>query len=213
MFKETVKLGDALGVGAMLNSRMAEEVVLGRAAMRVTHMRAKDFKKDKKTGLLVPDYRWKSSEKFGRVEDGRGEIDLDSAEVLYEDEVYNLITNAGRIFLHKQGYDTTGLGANGLNYIALSNDTVTETATSTTLSTEIAANGLTRAQGTVTLPTGSGNQTTIAKTFTASGSQSAQKAALFTASSAGTMNHVLAFTQRSLITSDTLAVTYTITLG
>src|SRR6267154_1187514 len=108
---------------------------------------------------------------------------------------------------------TSGLGANGLNYVALSNDALTETATSTTLSNEIAANGLTRAQGIVVLPTGAGNQTTVDKTFTATGSQSAQKAALFTASSSGTMNHVLAFTQRSLVLNDTLEITYTITLG
>ena len=57
------------------------------------------------------------------------------------------------------------------------------------------------------------NTSTISRTFTASGTQSAQKAALFTASSAGTMNHVLSFTQRNLISGDTLAITFTITLG
>lgn len=133
-------------------------------------------------------------------------------ELLGEETVHNVITNAGRDFLHAQGYGTSGLGANGLNWIGLSNDALTETAASTTLSTEIAANGLTRAQGTVSHTPGT-NTTTIAKTFTASGTQSAQKAALFTASSAGTMNHALAFTQRNLITGDTLAVTFTITLG
>ncbi len=178
----------------------------GRAELLLQHMQPKDWKKCPKTGLLEPDYRWKESQ-IGPV------IDLDSAILLHEETNWNLITNPGRIFLHKQGYDTTGLGSNGLNYVALSNDTVTETAASTTLSNEIAASGLTRAQGTVTLPTGSGNQTTVAKTFTASGSVSAQKAALFTASSSGTMNHVLSFTQRALISGDTLAVTFTITLG
>lgn len=129
-----------------------------------------------------------------------------------EETVFNVITNAGRVYLHKQCYDTAP-AANGLNYIALSNDTLTETASSTTLSTEIAANGLSRAQGTVTLPTGAGTQTTIAKTFTCTTApQAAQKAALFSASSAGTMQHALAFTQRSLQIGDTLAVTFTITL-
>lgn len=137
----------------------------------------------------------------------------ENVEIVGEEEVLNVITNAGRVFLHTQGYGTSP-GGNGLNYIALSNDTLTETASSTTLSTEIAANGLSRAQGTVTLPTGAGNQTTVAKTFTcATAPQAAQKAALFTASSAGTMNHALAFTQRSLQIGDTLAVTFTITLG
>lgn len=129
-----------------------------------------------------------------------------------DEEVWNVVTNAGRDFLHQQGYATSGLGANGLNYIALSNDTLTETTASTTLSSEIAANGLTRAQGTVSHIAGT-NTTTVSRVFTATGAQSAQKAALFTASSAGTMNHALSFTQRSLITGDTLTVTFTITLG
>lgn len=191
---------------AMRMHAMLGESIIGRAHGRFVHMRPKDWRRNPRTGLLEPDYRWK---------DGPNgpEIDLDSAEVLGEDERWNLITNAGRIFLHKQGYDTTGLSANGLNYIALSNDAVTETAASTTLSAEIVANGLQRAQGTVTLPTGSGTQTTIAKVFTATGAQSAQKAALFSAAAAGTMNHVLGFTQRNLISGDTLSVTFTITLG
>jgi hypothetical protein len=143
-----------------------------------------------------------------------GSPDPDSYEAVGEPEVtYNLITNAGRDFLHQQGYASSGLGANGLNYIALSNDTVGEGAGSTTLSAEIAANGLTRAQGTVTHTAGT-NTTTIAKTFTcATASQAAQKAALFTASSGGTMCHVLAFTQRTLQVGDTLTVTFTVTLG
>lgn len=135
-----------------------------------------------------------------------------SVTVLGAEEVFNLITNAGRDFLHVQGYGTSGLGSNGLNYLALSNDTVTETGTSTTLSSEIVANGLSRAQGTVAHTSGT-NTTTVSYTFTATGAQAAQKAALFTAASSGTMNHVLAFTQRSLQTGDTLAITFTITLG
>lgn len=129
-----------------------------------------------------------------------------------EETTYNVITTAGRDFLHTQGYGAAAQ-ANGLNFIGLSNDTLTETTASTTLSTEIAANGLTRAVGTVTHSAGT-NTTTIARTFTcATASQAAQKAALFTAVSAGTMNHALAFTQRTLQIGDTLAVTFTITLG
>lgn len=138
-------------------------------------------------------------------------IHLRDGKVLSDEVVHNVITNAGRDFLHTQGYGTSP-AANGLNYIALSNDTLTETATSTVLSSEIAANGLSRAIGAVA-HTGGTNTTTVQKTFTATGTQSAQKAALFTASSAGTMNHALAFTQRNLVTNDTLQVTFTITLG
>ena len=124
---------------------------------------------------------------------------------------YNLVTFAGRDFMHAQIY-STGPGANGLNYIALSNDPVTETTASTVLSSEIVANGLDRQQGSYS-HTGGTNTTTISKTFTATGAQAAQKAALFTASSGGTMNHVLGFTQRSLQTNDTLAITFTLTVG
>jgi hypothetical protein len=130
-----------------------------------------------------------------------------------EDEtVHNVITNAGRDYLHLQGYATSGLGTNGLNFIGLSNDTLTETVASTTLSNEITTLGLARAAGAYAHSAGT-NTTTINRTFTASGTVSAQKAALFTAVSAGTMNHALAFTQRNLINGDTLAVTFTITLG
>ena len=142
-----------------------------------------------------------------------GVPDPASYELVGSEVTYNLITNAGSDFLHVQGYGSSGLGANGLNYIALSNDTVGEGAGSTTLSNEIAANGLSRAAGTVAHTSGT-NTTTITKVFTcATAPQAAQKAALFTASSSGTMCHVLGFTQRSLQVGDTLTVTFTITLG
>lgn len=191
--REFIKTTEKMLASMLMKTGLSQYVPIGRASMQVTQRRPDDFIKDKVTGLWVADPR--------------------SFKVIDEPEVvWNLITNGGRDFLHSQGYNTTGLGANGLNYIALSNDTLTETATSTTLSSEIAANGLTRAQGTYA-HTASTNTTTIDRTFTASGTQSAQKAALFTASSAGTMNHVLGFTQRNLLTSDTLQITYTITLG
>lgn len=128
------------------------------------------------------------------------------------ERVWNLITNAGRDFIHVQGYGSSGLGANGLNWIATSNDPVTENAASTTLSNEIVANGFARVQGTVA-HVGGTNTTTVSRLFTASGTQQVQKAALFTASSSGTMNRVLGFTQRSLVNGDTLSLTFTITLG
>jgi hypothetical protein len=132
-------------------------------------------------------------------------------KVIGSDTVYNVKTTAGIDFTFAQTYGTSAQ-ANGLNYIALSNDTLTETTASTTLSTEIAANGLTRAIGAYAHSAGA-STATISKTFTCStGAQSAQKAALFSASSAGTMHHVLAFTQRSLQVGDQLAVTFTITL-
>lgn len=135
-----------------------------------------------------------------------------NGRVLWEQTVTNLQPTAGRDFLILQGYGTTGLGTNGFNYIALSNDPLTETTASTSLSNEITTNGFARVQGTYTHVAGT-NLLTIAKTFTATGSQSVQKAALFTASSGGIMNHALAFQQRALVTTDSLSLTFTITVG
>ena len=189
-----------------LSARLHQDIQLGRAHALVTQMRPKDWKTNPRTGLLEPDYRWRDGP-FMR------EVDPDSAIIVDEDSVWNQKTNVGCVFAHTQVYGTSP-GANGLNYIALSNDSLTENASSTTLSTEIASNGLTRHIGTVTLPTGSGTSTTVAYTFTATGAQSAQKAALFTASSSGTMNHALAFASgKTLANGDTLAVTFTITLS
>ena len=139
--------------------------------------------------------------------------DPDSYVEVSREEVDNLITNAGRDEMHLLGYWTTGSDQEVCNYIALSNTTLTETASSTTLNGEITANGLARAQGSVTHTAGT-NTSAIYKLFTCSTApQAAQKAALFFSSSSGTMNHVLAFTQRSLQVGDQLAITFTISLG
>lgn len=180
---ENIKGRASVAVGAAMRNALNEFFPIGRASLNIKHQRVR-----RKGSLFV-------------LED-----------VTPEEKVWNLITNAGRDYLHLQGYGSSGLGANGLNYIALSNDTVTETAVSTTLSNEITLNGLGRAQGTYSHTAGT-NTTTVSRVFTATGSQSAQKAALFTAAAAGTMNHVLGFTQRSLINGDTLSLTFTITLG
>jgi hypothetical protein len=210
-----MKLGDKMDstekaeVVAHLRSALAEDMIIERAHGRFVHRRPKNWVVDKKTGLLVPDVKLIPHKLVGPAV---MVPDPDCYDLLSEDESWNVKTNVGIVFTHTQTYGSSP-GANGLNYIALSNDTLTETATSTTLSTEITTNGLGRVQGTIVLPTGSGTVTTVDKTFTATGSQSAQKAALFTAISAGTMNHALAFTQRSLISGDTLEITFSLTIS
>jgi hypothetical protein len=125
--------------------------------------------------------------------------------------VWNVKTTAGIDFTFAQTYGTSAQ-ANGLNYIALSNDSLTETTASTTLSNEITTNGLARHIGSYAHSAGA-STATISYTFTcATNPQAAQKAALFSATSSGTMHHVLSFTQRSLQVGDQLAVTFTITL-
>jgi hypothetical protein len=136
-------------------------------------------------------------------------------ETLSDETVHNLLTNTGRVQLHTAAYSTTP-PANGFNYIGLTADATAASATDTTLASELSGNGLTRAQGTVILATGSGNQTAVARTFTYSGgpSQLVSKGALFNLSSGGVMNHEVVFASaRTLNTNDTLAVTFTLTLG
>lgn len=192
---------------AVASPALTEHAGHGRARAHVAHyrpLRGGD-------GQPLP-YRWLDTGERDAAGAPILAIDPASAELVGEEVVHNTITTVGRDFLHTQGYGTSP-AANGLNYIALSDDAVTETSASTTLSNEIAANGLTRAIGAVA-HTGGTNTTTVSKTFTcATSAQAAQKAALFTASSGGTMNHVLGFTQRSLQVGDTLQITFTITLG
>jgi len=133
-------------------------------------------------------------------------------KVIWEGRSLNVKTKAGIDYILAQAYGTSAAGA-GLNYICLSDDTVTETADSTTLSNEITANCLGRAQATYAHTNGTGTAT-LTKTFTATGSQSCRKAAVFSASSNGTMTHVLALEQqRSLISGDSLVVTLTLGLS
>lgn len=172
---------------------IGETIRLGRAKAVVTHSRAYDY--DEKSGL----YQY-------RVED--------------EQEAWNLVTDAGRVAIHTYIYGTTaqrvsaGLGT-GLNFIGLSNDAAVPAAGDTVLAAEISGNGLTRAQGAVTLPVGAGTSTTIQNVFTYTGvsSQGVQKTAVFDAASAGKMAHEISFSQRTLFQNDTLTVTYTITLA
>lgn len=172
---------------------MKQQTIKARAFLKVRHDQAYDY--DEKCGLWL--YR-------------KGE----------EEEVGNILTNAGRVNLHTYIYGTAGqrtsasLGANGFSYIGLTDDAAVPSASDTALTAEIVGNGLTRILGTVTLPTGSGTITSIYHQFTYLGGspQGVQKTALFDAASGGNMVHEILFTQRTLATNDTLAVTFNITL-
>jgi hypothetical protein len=138
-----------------------------------------------------------------------------------EEEVGNLITNAGRVTLHTYLYGTAAqrasavLGADGLSYIGLTNDGAAPAAGDVALTSELSGNGLTRGPGVVVLPTGSGTVTTVTRVFTYVGgpSQAVQKTALFDAASGGHMAHEILFTSRTLATNDTLTVSFSITLS
>jgi hypothetical protein len=128
----------------------------------------------------------------------------------------NLLTNDGRDLFHAQCYTNTSAGTRGSNYIALTETSFTPAATDTSLTGEIATNGLSRAVATTITHTDDTNSTTLAKTFTASGSfTSVLASALFNASSGVTMTHEANFSIGSgiLVSGDTLTVTWTINLG
>lgn len=126
----------------------------------------------------------------------------------------NLKTNAGLTFFLTQCYGGNSggaIGTNGTNFVAVTATAITPAATDTTLSGELAVNGFTRAQGTVTV---SQPTATVTNTFTATATQNTvQGGALFTASSSGTMGHEFTFTSTNFATNDQLQITVTITIS
>lgn len=126
--------------------------------------------------------------------------------IFFDKTVHNLRTNAGINWQYGQMAGTT---AAVCTYIALSNSGATPAATDTALASEITANGLARANGTAS-HTANATSYTIAYTFTATGAQSAQNAGLLNASSSGTLCFENTFTQVTMASGDTLAVTWTI---
>lgn len=168
---------------------MFTDQITARAKVRIHQERAYDY--NDRTGLWV-------------------------YQTVGEDEVvYNLVTNTGRVQLHTFCYGTAPR-TNGFNYVALSNNATPPAATDAILAGELSGNGLTRVQGIVTLPTGTGNATTILGNFIYTGvsPQGVQKAALFDLASGGVMNHEIAFaTPRTLIPNDSLVVSFSVTLA
>jgi hypothetical protein len=132
-------------------------------------------------------------------------------EVVSEETVSNLLTKAGRDFLIQQTYSSSPSATASLRWIALSNDTLTETVDSTTLSNEITTAGLARAEGTVSHTAGTAT-VEVEHTFTATGAVTCRKAALLSASSSGSIHHILAFASaKTLASGETLTVRFTIT--
>jgi len=131
-------------------------------------------------------------------------------EIICKDK-RNLLTDAGRTKAHAQIYTNTSAGARGCGFVAVTVNTGAPADGDTVLTGEITTGGLARADASTKSTTT--NTTTISHTFTASATHTAvQKAALFDAASTGTMYHINTFTATTLISSDTLTVTWTLTL-
>ena len=131
-------------------------------------------------------------------------------KVVDEHVFRNLLTNAGRVYLHSRCYGSSGSPA---RYLALTDDAAAPSVNDTSLTGEITANGMGRVNATVTLPAGSGSQTTLYHEWTATGNQSFRKVGIFTAASGGTLVHVASLAQRALGAGDIYQLTGTITLG
>lgn len=122
--------------------------------------------------------------------------------------VHNLRTNAGADAQASQMANTAAQAAS-CNYIAVSNDAAAPAAGDTTLASEIAANGLTRAQGTYSHSNGTASFT-VTKVFSVSGTQSSQKTGVFNAASVGTMCWEAAYSQITNNIGDTLTISWTV---
>ena len=125
---------------------------------------------------------------------------------------HNLLTDAGKDWMHAQVYTNTAAGTRGAGYIASTESAITPATGNTVLSGEISTNGLARADAGTKTHTAASNSTLIEHTFTATGAfTSVLASALFNASSAGTMPHIANFATGSgtLATNDTLKISWT----
>lgn len=136
--------------------------------------------------------------------------------IFHDEWRHNLVTTGGLDWL------ANAMGAASqpavAKYIALTNDSTVPAvgdcaggSTACTLTSEITTNGLARAAATYA-HTNSTSTYTMTYTWTATGTQSVQKAGMFNASSSGTMVFETAFSVLALVSTDTLTVTWTITV-
>lgn len=120
-----------------------------------------------------------------------------------------VLTTIGKNYIEDQLGDSAGAEA---DYIALSNDATEPTAAYTQLVDEIAANGLTRAQGTYA-STGDGTWT-ITKEFTASGAQSCRTTSLnWSASGDNNMLFGDDFSSVTLANADKITIVFSLSVS
>jgi len=141
---------------------------------------------------------------------------LDGRKEILADKVHNVFPSACIDKIHKMSFIDTSATEVGFNYIALTADTTqTINASQTSLTGEISTNGLGRTLATTRTHTNGTNTSLIEHTFTLSGSQSdITRAALFNASSSGTMGPFAAFSNGAtgaMVSGETVKVSITIT--
>ena len=141
-------------------------------------------------------------------EDAAARCSADGSTIFYDYTNHNLRTNAGGDWQASVMGNTSAPPAT-CNYIALSNDATAPSTSDTAVASEIAANGLSRAQATYAHTNGTASFTEQ-KVFSATGTQASQKAGLLNASSSGTLCFENTYTQVTVNNGDTLTVTWTI---
>lgn len=137
-------------------------------------------------------------------------------QILVQEDIKNLLTDSGRDFFHAQDYTNTSAGTKGGNAIAVSDDAADPAAGDTALVGEITTGGLTRVEATSIVHSAGTNVTTLENTFTATAIFTAlHKSALFNQNTiGGQITHSAAFVADvNLQVSDTLTITWTLTLG
>ncbi len=127
----------------------------------------------------------------------------------------NLLTNAGRDYMHTQVYTNTTSGGRGFNFVAISENTAAPAAGDTSLAGEITTGGLARKVADTITHTGGTNTSQLITTWTASLAFSAvSKGATFKDLAQGqTMGHEFQFAPAALNVNDQLQLTNTFTLG
>ena len=141
---------------------------------------------------------------------------LDGSQRVIADKVHNVFPSGCIDKIHKMAFIDTSATELAFNYIALTADTTqTINASQTSLTGEISTNGLSRVQATTRTHSNGTNTSLIEHTFTLSGTQSdITRAALFNASSTGTMGPFAAFSNGStgqMVSGETVKVSITIT--
>lgn len=187
------------------------------AVMALTLPQLVQVRKMVETGAEI--HGWQTWEVGRWVDDENGPLTVNGRKGHYNYEIIehnkpNLLTDAGRDFIHNQAYTNTSAGTRGSGFVAVTTDAGAPSAGDTTLASEITTGGLGRADADTKTHTNGTNVTTIEHTYTASATHTAVvKSALFNAASVGTMTHENTFTSVTLQSNDTLKVTWTLTLG
>jgi hypothetical protein len=136
-----------------------------------------------------------------------------NGELKFSQRVKNLITSAGKAGLASR---CNGSGAEAaFTYIALGTGTNAAAVGDTTLQTELAASGLSRANATASRTTTSVSNDTarLVHTFTVSGTVAVTEAGILNASSGGVLLCRTVFSAVNVVSGDSLVVTYDVQMS